>query len=133
MSGGFHYGPPPVETVVGSRDLMLSQYVAALCALVGVEVAEVMGRGRTAQLVTVRHIAQAVARIEREYLLMEVGAFFNRDHTSVVHAVKSVRHFVDHPHNATDFFHKTLQAAEAASLSVFHQPFRTLIPKHKTQ
>ena len=133
MSGGFHYGPPPVETVVGSRDLMLSRYVAALCGLVGVEVAEVMGRGRRAQLVTVRHVAQAVARVEREYLLLEVGAFFNRDHTSVIHAVNSVQHFVDHPHNATEYFLRVLEAAEAASLSVFNQPFRTLIPKHKPQ
>lgn len=127
MSGGFHYGPPPVETVVGSRDLMLSRYVAALCGLVGVEVAEVMGRGRTSRIVTVRHMAQAVARVEREYLLLEVGAFFNRDHASVINAVANVTHFVKHPRNATNYFHQVHEAAEAASLSVFNQPFRTLI------
>lgn len=127
MTAAFHYGPPPVETVVGSRDLMLAQYVAALCGLVGVEVSEVMGRRRTSRIVTVRHMAQAVARVEREYLLLEVGAFFHRDHASVINAVANVMHYVKHPNNATGYFHEVHQAAEAASLSVFKQPFQTLI------
>jgi len=126
MGAGFHYGPPPIETVVGSNDAMLSHYVAVLCGLVGVEVSEVMGRARPSRIVTVRHMAQAFARKEREYLLLEVGAFFHRDHASVMNAVSKVEWFLKHPKTASNYFFKVYEAAEAASLTVYKQPFKNL-------
>lgn len=128
MSGGFHYGPPPVETVIGSRDAHFSHFLVVLCGLVGVEVSEVMGRSRTSRIVTVRHVAQAVARVERDYLLLEVAALFDRDHTAVMNAVSNVEWFMSHPTNATPYFFQVYEAAEAASLQVFNQPFKTLKP-----
>ena len=55
-------------------------------------------------------MAQAVARVERDYLLLEVAAFFDRDHTAVMNAVSNVEWFMQHPKTAT----LLLQVYEAA-------------------
>ena len=127
MSAGFEYGPPPSETEVGTRDLLPTRYLTALCGLVGVEVSEVMGRGRTQRIVTVRHIAQAVAREELEYTLMEVGRFFDRDHASVINATTNVRHRLQY--DGDSWFFNVFDAASSAYLNVFNLPFKNLKPK----
>lgn len=46
-----------------------------------------VGRTRTARIVRARHLAMRVAR-ERGASVLEIGAYFGRDHSSVIHATR---------------------------------------------
>jgi len=56
-----------------------------------VPIEHVMSRRRTASIAWPRQIAMALARRHTNASLMEIGAYFGRDHGTVIHAVKRVR------------------------------------------
>ena len=52
---------------------------------------QIRGLGRKRQLVTPRHVAMYLLRIDYKLPLTEIGVLFsNRDHTTVMHAVEKV-------------------------------------------
>lgn len=56
----------------------------------GIPAAEIIGPRRTKQRVRARFMAMAVCRDYTEASLPEIGRAFNRDHTSVLNALRQV-------------------------------------------
>ena len=66
------------------------EYVGTVCDWVDVDVCEVMSPIRERRVCDLRHVLMYVGRKEFQMLTTEVGRFFNRDHTCVVHAVNKL-------------------------------------------
>ena len=64
--------------------------VEAVATAVGVDVEDILGEGRTTSVARARRLAMAVARWTTGWSYPEIGRFFGRDHSSVIHAVNRV-------------------------------------------
>jgi len=69
----------------------VTEIVEAAAAVHGVTPAEVMGRSRERPIVIARHHALFVARERTLWSYESLGRIFDRDQTSVRHAIVSVR------------------------------------------
>lgn len=78
------------------RPLTLARIVRQVADETGVPVADILGPSRIADISSARHTAMARARaIERpdgspRYSLPMIGRVFNRDHTTVLYAVRKM-------------------------------------------
>ena len=72
----------------------LAAKVSAIISAVGdaesVHVNEIMGERRTARIAAARQLAMAIIRRDTKLSLTEIGELFNRDHGTVIWAVKAV-------------------------------------------
>ena len=57
----------------------------------GVEVEDIVGSGRSAQVSKARHIAMYLIRELTELSFPNIGAYFGKDHTSVIYAWNKIR------------------------------------------
>lgn len=71
------------------------EYVRSVCDSVDMDVCELMSPTRSRRVVDLRHLLMYVGRKEFDMLTTEVGQFFDRDHTCVVHAVKKMDGMAD--------------------------------------
>jgi len=71
-------------------DITTVRIINAVCEYYGVTVDELQSPSRKQRLVTPRHVAMALVRMRTDKTLEDTGLLFNRDHTSVCHAMKSV-------------------------------------------
>ncbi len=67
----------------------------ATCEAFGVSVRDVRGRRRTARIAQPRKVAMFLARTLTAASYPELGAFFGRDHTTVIAAVQSIERDMD--------------------------------------
>jgi chromosomal replication initiator protein len=87
---------PDVERVVAetgqptSAGGDLSAILKRVAAAFGVSERDVLGPGRTRNVMVPRQVAMYVARAVAGLSLPRIGAFFGRDHTTVLHAVRKV-------------------------------------------
>ena len=73
---------PPPPTVEAIQD--------AVCAVMGLTRTELVSRSRSARVVRARQLAMYLARELTPLSLAEVARAFDRDHTTVLHAARSV-------------------------------------------
>lgn len=66
--------------------------VEAASALLGPSVREILSRSREARIVRARHLAMRALYDTGRFAMSEIGLFFRRDHSSVVHAVRATRY-----------------------------------------
>lgn len=70
----------------------------------GIAPAQLKGRCRTRRIAFARHVAMYLSRMETEDTLGEIGtAFGNRDHGTVIYAVKKVKGIMDIDSNVRKF------------------------------
>ena len=71
----------------------------------GVRPCDILGPGRSKSLIRARHITLAICRERLEMSYPELGRVFgDRDHTTIMNAVKRARHGrMNHPMWADDF------------------------------
>lgn len=78
---------------IRTKKLSPVEVIEGVCKFYKVDFSKVIGKGRYRNLVDARHIAMHLLRNDR-YLnlsLASVGEYFNnRDHTTVIHAVRNV-------------------------------------------
>lgn len=61
---------------------------------VGCSVTDLKGKWRLHEIVIARHILFYYFRYEKGLKLMEISRLFNRDHSTVVHAIKNVHNYL---------------------------------------
>lgn len=64
--------------------------VKLVCYSTGITEKEIMGKDRYAHLIIARHVAMYMIRITCNWSLKNIGAIFNRDHTTVINAINHV-------------------------------------------
>ena len=64
--------------------------VARVADVYGVTLTEVMGRSRRRPIVSARHAAMRAVSAEFGDSSAEIGRLFNRDHTTVLHALDAL-------------------------------------------
>ena len=60
----------------------------------GVPVAAILGKRRSMRVVRARHVAMWAIRERLGLTYVAIGALFNRDHSSCVHAVHRIEHAI---------------------------------------
>lgn len=55
---------------------------------------EILGTSRASKLVLCRHVYYHIAREKMGLKLAQIGSFFNRDHTTVIHGLNKVKDMV---------------------------------------
>ena len=79
--------PSPVSTACAACG---HDTVATVAGKFGVAVADIMGRKRTPKVSRARQVAMAGMH-HAGFSLCEIGRFFERDHGTVMHAIKTVK------------------------------------------
>lgn len=78
----------PVEVEIGPL-LPMARITAEVCLMHRVTVAEVRGNSRSRKIIPARFEAMYRCRKELGKSLSELGKFFSRDHTTVMHAIQA--------------------------------------------
>lgn len=55
---------------------------------------EILGASRSRGLVLCRHVYYHIARTKMGLKLSQIGAFFNRDHTTIIHGLSKVKDMI---------------------------------------
>lgn len=66
----------------------------AASSLCGPSEAEILSPSREKRVVRARHMAMMALASTGRHSLSDIGGFFNRDHSTVVHAIQSVKHYL---------------------------------------
>jgi hypothetical protein len=89
-AGVLHGAIPPglYESSTKADERIAEKLIAQVCAEFDVERAELLGQSRSEKIVPIRH--EACWRIAKatSLSLPHIGSIFNRDHTSILHAIR---------------------------------------------
>lgn len=89
----------PIEKITISmsdasgKPLFAADYIKKRCAEVGLDYAEIMGRSRSVEYSRPRQMIMVEVRDLYGKSLPEIGRLFNRDHTTVLHALQNVEKY----------------------------------------
>jgi chromosomal replication initiator protein len=76
--------------ITGTERARIALIFAAVCESTGVSGESLLGRRRTARVAYARQIAMTLVREATGLSLIEIGGLFDRDHGTVIHAIKAV-------------------------------------------
>ena len=79
--------------------------LSATCNYFQVKEISVLGKSRLRKLVIARMCAMYLMRKKTDYTLKEVGEFFNRDHTTVIHSIRFITDQLSIPDTNDILFH----------------------------
>ena len=91
----FEWQQPKHNAIAKAVFKDFGNYVQGVCDSVDMDVCELMSPTRSRRVVDLRHLLMYVGRKDFHMLTTEVGQFFDRDHTCVVHAVKKMNEMAD--------------------------------------
>jgi chromosomal replication initiator protein len=78
----------------------------AVCGVLGITRQELLSSRRTPRIAHARQLAMYIARELTALSLMQIAREFDRDHTTVIHAVRSVSHRLEPGSETTSLLHK---------------------------
>lgn len=85
------HGRSALMTYEGEAEtLAVKRIVAAASEVYGVSVLEILSKRRNKQFTEARHAAMLTALRHTRWGYSDIGRFFNRDHTSVLHAERKL-------------------------------------------
>ncbi len=73
----------------------------AVCRAYGVSESEIRQKANFRTIVEPRQVAMFIIRRKTGLSLMEIGRFFDKDHATVMWAIKQVNNSIDSPHEET--------------------------------
>lgn len=71
--------------------LSAQEIVSRVARVSGIDECRIYGTGRTAELVAARNVAIFLIKIKLGLTLKSIGRLFDKDHTTVIHALKYVK------------------------------------------
>jgi len=80
---------------ISRKKLSKESILAAVCKDFEMDLEEITARGRAAQYLEPRHITCYLLREYARMHFKEIGDLFNRDHTTIIHAVRAVKDRMD--------------------------------------
>lgn len=81
--------------------------ILSICSKYEVEFSELVEHKRTRHLVFIRHLIMYVLREKTDLTLLQIGQILDRDHTSVIHAIRMIENYLQ-----TDSFGKRKEIQE---------------------
>jgi hypothetical protein len=85
----------------------------------GVHILDLPSKLRTREVVDARMQAMAIFYTYFFYTFKRIGALFNRDHSTVIHAVETVNDFIEVDTAYTRAFYKSVKAAQKVAPDLF--------------
>jgi len=76
------------------RLALCNEIIEKVCTYYGVSVKDVVGRSRFKEIVMARHMAIYIIRNKVKLKLKATGMLFNRDHTTVIHAIQNINNLL---------------------------------------
>lgn len=77
------------------REAMAKELIGKVCIYYNVSVSDVKGRLRFRNFVLARHMSMFLIRTTLKMKLKAIGMMFGRDHTTTMHAIKSIQDQLD--------------------------------------
>ncbi len=102
----------PATTVSGSPSVDAIQ--EAVCSVRGVSRQDLLSAKRNAKISHARQLAMYLARKETSLSLAQIAREFNRDHSTVLHAVRTVSGRLEPGSETTAFLHRTRELLPVA-------------------
>ena len=87
-----------IEEKINDSDIVLvapSEIISLITNKTGIGIRKLMGRHRYSETVLARHVAMYFINQKCHETLVKTGAIFNRDHTSVINAIRNVRNMIE--------------------------------------
>lgn len=122
----FVYGPPDPNSVVGFEHDAFTEFANRVCDKLGLELPVVMSDRRDHRVVKTRQWLMAIARVELEWGCQRVGRFFDRDHTTVLHAATEIKNRIGIGDGGMWFDHVG-RTCEQAFEEQYRQTFKNLL------
>ena len=85
---------PYVIPGVSVRDLNFDVIVEVVCRYYGTPINKVKGKLRERELVLARNICSYFLRLHTHATLKKIGDFFNRDHSTTMHSISTIKDFI---------------------------------------
>jgi hypothetical protein len=124
MTAHFEYGVPPTEHVLGALNDSVVKYVDGVCDMLEIDVVSIISPKRNRPLADLRHVLMFMMRTKFHMTYSEVGSFFHRNHSTVIHAENKIKTLIEA--NQIDFFlGQCLQAAEEIFNEQWGQPLKS--------
>ena len=80
----------PIDRPIKSGPFALKDIIHAVSVETGVSALEMMGSARFHRIIFARHLFCRLARVLTRFSSTQIGAFLgNRDHTTILHAIKN--------------------------------------------
>ncbi len=77
--------------IADAIEALCARPIAAVCALSHVDRAELSSRSRFQRIVAARQLAIFICREMTDLSTVDIGKVFNRDHATVIHAIRKIR------------------------------------------
>lgn len=75
----------------------------------GVPIGKILGNRRHGKIVTARHVAKYIMRKQLKFTYDQIGEYFGRDHSTVIHAVQKVSWLIqNHDQEYADLVRMTM-------------------------
>ena len=85
-------------------DSRIARVIATVSRLTDVPISKIRGKSRLGEIVTARRIAMVLIDSFNDYTSTTIGAAFNKDHATVLHALKVHKDLMDVDPGYRDFF-----------------------------
>jgi len=79
-----------INKVRSNNQINIENIVDYVCNYMEVPIEKVLGKARHRSLVEARHLCMYLARVKTGKALSEIGRHFNRDHSTVIHAITKI-------------------------------------------
>lgn len=85
-------------------DITIEKILKVVCDVLNVSLQDMKTRSRTRELVEARQLAWMTIRITLRTTCVAMGDLFNRDHTSVLHGIKTMTNLIQNDPSLFDKF-----------------------------
>jgi chromosomal replication initiation ATPase DnaA len=83
-----------IAPAMKKKALLKISYINLICRQYGYSPEALKGQSRKRDLVFARHLAMYLMRKRTKMTLLEIGKTFDRDHTSVLHAITMIENYL---------------------------------------
>lgn len=76
------------------RLALCNEIIEKVCSYYAVTNEDIIGKSRCRDIIKARHMAIYIIRNKVKYKLKATGTLFNRDHTTVIHAIQNINNLL---------------------------------------
>lgn len=83
------------KITTGQQEEAAEKIIERICDYYGVDVERILASTRIQPIAQIRHICMFIVKEKTGMTVVSIGKYFNRDHTSILHAIKRVQDLID--------------------------------------
>lgn len=78
---------------MNEKERAMQEIVLAVSEASGISIKQILGTRRKGPIIVARHVAKYLIRTRLKYTFDDIGDYFDRDHSTIIHAVQKVKWF----------------------------------------